>query len=91
MITFCQKELDKYKENDWILRLMEKNTSPEEEKIRTNEWMKTMENKRFIYSVVYGDFLTEGTSTKVLDASRRSFNDLLILQFKLVSLACVNE
>ena len=32
MITFCQKELDKYKENDWILRLMEKNTSPEEEK-----------------------------------------------------------
>ena len=67
MITFCQKELDKYKENDWILRLMEKNTSPEEEKIRTNEWMKTMENKRFIYSVVYGDFLTERTSTKVLD------------------------
>lgn len=67
MITFCQKDLDKYKKNDWILRFMEKNTSPEEEKIRTNEWMKTMENKRFIYSLVYGDFLTERTSTKVLD------------------------
>ena len=48
MITFCQKELEKYKENDWILRLMEENTSPEEEKIRTNMWMENMENKRLI-------------------------------------------
>lgn len=67
MITFCQKELDRYKDNDWILRLMEKNARLEEEKIRTNEWMENMENKRLIYSIVYGEFLTEETHKKVLD------------------------
>lgn len=67
MITFCQKELEKYKENDWILRLMEENTSPEEEKIRINMWMENMENKRLIYSIVYGEFLREGKDTKILD------------------------
>ena len=65
MITFCQKELEKYKENDWILRLMEENTSPEEEKIRTNMWMENMENKRLIYSIVYGELLRDSEREKV--------------------------
>lgn len=67
MITFCQEHLDKYKENDWIAWLMKENTSPGEEQIRTNEWMENMENKRFIYSIVYGELLSERTQKKVLD------------------------
>lgn len=67
MITFCQKELDKYKENDWIFRLMKGNVIFGEEKIRTNDWMESMENKRLIYSIVYGDFLKKETKKKVLD------------------------
>lgn len=67
MITFCQKELEKYKEDDYILRLLEEKSNQEEDKIRTNEWMKSMENKRFIYSIVYGDLLLEKSKLKVLD------------------------
>lgn len=67
MITFCQEHLDKYKENDWIAWLMKENISPGEEQIRTNEWMESMENKRFIYSIVYGELLSERTQKKVLD------------------------
>lgn len=67
MITFCQRELDEYKKDDWILRLMKEKCTLDEEKIRTNEWMETMENKRYIYSIVYGDFLTQKSQKKLLD------------------------
>lgn len=67
MITFRQTELDEYKKDDWILRLIKERSMPDEEKIRTNEWMETMENKRFIYSIVYGDFLVKGHRKRLLD------------------------
>lgn len=67
MITFCQRELERYKKNDWILRLLDEKSNQEEEKIRTNEWMRTMDNKRFIYSIVYGDFLLKKSKKRILD------------------------
>lgn len=67
MIIFNQEQLEKYKENDWVLKLLLRKSNPEEEMIRTNEWLKYMDNKRFIYSIVYGDFLKNKTKKKVLD------------------------
>ena len=67
MITFSQEQLNNYLAHDWILKLIMEKETIGEETIRTNEWIKDMDNKRLIYSEVYGDLLREKSGKKVLD------------------------
>lgn len=67
MITFSQEQLNNYLAHDWILKLITEKETIGEETIRTNEWIKDMDNKRLIYSEVYGDLLREKSGKKVLD------------------------
>ncbi len=67
MKTYQKEELLKYVKNDWILEMLHKEESIEEKEIRTNLWMKTMENKRMIYADVYGDILRNAQAKRVLD------------------------
>ena len=69
MKNYTRKDLDEYLKNDWILDLMKKHDEGgEEREIRTNQWLFDMDNKRMIYSDVYGDILRgECIGKRVLD------------------------
>lgn len=67
MRTYREKDLEEYVKNDWIMSMLEINMIEEEQKIRTNQWLINMENKRLIYADVYGDILRMQSSRKVLD------------------------
>lgn len=67
MITFNQEQLKTYLIDDWILRMLGEYEVQGEKEIRTNQWLKDMDNKRLIYSVVYGDLLRGKSGKKVLD------------------------
>lgn len=67
MKTFCDDDIKEYMKNDWILELLQKEEKIEEKNIRTNVWLREMENKRMIYAQVYGDILKSKTKRKVLD------------------------
>lgn len=68
MKIYRQKDLEDYLRNDWILSMLEENAVQQEESIRTNCWLREMENKRLIYADVYGDILTEKyTGSRILD------------------------
>lgn len=78
MKLYTNHHLQEYLRNDWILDEMQlienKVGSPlvGGVEIRTNSWLKTMDNKRMIYADVYGDLLMahnnkDSERTKVLD------------------------
>lgn len=67
MRTYTRVDLEDYLRDDWIKYLIEQNVEEPEKKIRTNQWLTEMDNKRLIYADVYGDILCEKTSKKVLD------------------------
>ena len=59
--------LEEYKKNDWILELLNKEEEEADTEVRTHQWLKEMDNKRMIYSDVYGDLLKECRELSVLD------------------------
>lgn len=59
--------LDKYLQDDWIATLIHNNMVDGEENIRTNQWLRKMDNKRMIYADIYGDLLTGQNQGSVLD------------------------
>ncbi len=67
MKLYSLNDLNTYMENDWILQLMKKNGSTEEDSIRTNQWLMEMGNKRMIYADMYGDLLLNKKNVRVLD------------------------
>ena len=71
MKTYQENDLQAYLKNDWILDLLIEEEYEEEKEIRTNVWMKTMENKRMVYADVYGDILKDegekGKKIRILD------------------------
>lgn len=67
MKTYQKEDLLEYVKNDWILEMLHKEETVAEKEIRTNIWMKTMENKRMIYGDVYGDILRNEQARRVLD------------------------
>lgn len=68
MKIFGKADLEKYLEDDWIADELEKSLVGGEESIRTNIWLKEMDNKRMIYAAVYGDILHGSkTGRRILD------------------------
>lgn len=59
MKTYQKSDLEIYLQNDWISKLLSEEECEAEKEIRTNEWMRSMENKRMVYADVYGDLLTK--------------------------------
>lgn len=67
MVIYDESMLKKYMENDWIADLIQSTESKHGGvNLRTNQWLKTMENKRMIYADVYGDFLKQNDATSKL-------------------------
>lgn len=69
MKIYRKSDLEKYLSNDWILALLKENMTPADEKIRTNQWLLEMDNKRMIYGDLYGDILRGeiDKKTRILD------------------------
>lgn len=67
MKTYTEADLKEYLENDWIMELIRQNGNEQEQEIRTNQWLMSMDNKRLIYADVYGDILQEKTSRRILE------------------------
>ncbi len=67
MKIYTQNMLEEYKKNDWILELLNKEEEEADMEVRTHQWLKEMDNKRMIYSDVYGDLLKECRELSVLD------------------------
>mgnify|MGYP001050364617 CR=1 FL=1 len=67
MKTYTQTDLAEYNQNDWILKMLKENTVQEEVEIRTNKWLREMDNKRMIFADVYGDILLNKKEVRVLD------------------------
>ncbi|MBE6091620.1 MAG: hypothetical protein E7201_00350 [Selenomonas ruminantium] len=68
MKTYCVENLHEYMQSDWILDLLEREREDAEMDIRTNSWLFSMENKRMIYSDMYGDILRgENNFKNILD------------------------
>ncbi len=68
MKIFSKIDLDRYLVDDWIADELEKSVLGGEESIRTNVWLKEMDNKRMIYAAVYGDILNRRkVGRRVLD------------------------
>ena len=57
MIIYTNEMLQEYLENDWILKLLLDEEKVEDKGVRTHQWLKDMENKRLVFSHVYGDLL----------------------------------
>ncbi len=45
MKIYNEIDLKGYIANDWILRMMDNNESEDEDRIRTNQWMRGIEGK----------------------------------------------
>lgn len=78
MKLYTSNNLQEYLQNDWILKEMQSTESRTGvplaggKEIRTNNWLRTMDNKRMIYADVYGDLLKtqfneNGVKQRVLD------------------------
>ena len=67
MKIYTRADLQTYLQNDWIMDMLMENLEEAEREIRTNQWLMEMENKRLIYSDVYGDLLRTKSDLKVLD------------------------
>ncbi|MGI5105992.1 hypothetical protein H0R94_02975 [Treponema socranskii] len=68
MKIYSKNDLSEYMKNDWILDLLNKLEIEQEKDIRTNIWLKEMDNKRMIFSDVYGDFINNSNKKiRVLD------------------------
>lgn len=67
MIIYDKAMLDNYLQNDWIAMMIENNMVAGEDSIRTNQWLREMDNKRMIYADMYGDLLVKQTGKRVLD------------------------
>ncbi len=70
MVSYNSEMLNEYLKDDWILKLIKENENEYEKEIRTNKWLFEMDNKRIIYSDVYGDILKndeENGKKRVLD------------------------
>lgn len=67
MKIYTQAMLDAYLKNDWILKLLNKEEDVADTEVRTHKWLKEMDNKRLVYSDVYGDLLKDKSDVSVLD------------------------
>ncbi len=68
MKIYGEDDLIAYMQNDWIADMVAQYVVADEQKIRTQEWLSTMDNKRMIYADLYGDLLRgETKGIRVLD------------------------
>lgn len=67
MIVFDEIMLKEYMRDDIILKSLNENADAEDEKVRTHQWLKSMDNKRLVYSCVYGDLFESGQEKRILD------------------------
>ena len=68
MQVFTREMLQKYMEKDWILDMLVECEHEKDKNVRTHKWLKCMDNKRMIYSIVYGDFLNnKNRKQRILD------------------------
>ena len=67
MKIYTKADLQTYLQDDWIMDMLVENLKESEREIRTNQWLMEMDNKRLIYSDVYGDLLKTKSELKVLD------------------------
>lgn len=70
MVIYTSNMLENYLKNDWILEMMLMEEKEEDKSVRTHQWLKTMDNKRLIFSHVYGDILEQAgceIKNKILD------------------------
>jgi hypothetical protein len=59
--------LDEYLKQDWVLSICEELEDEGDNSFRTHRWLKEMDNKRMIYSYLYGDLLRSKNNLRVLD------------------------
>ena len=68
MKIYGEDDLIAYMQKDWIADMVAQYVIADEKKIRTQEWLATMDNKRMIYADMYGDLLRgEKKGARVLD------------------------
>lgn len=86
MKTYTQTDLAEYNQNDWILKMLKENTVQEEVEIRTNKWLREMDNKRMIFADVYGDILLNKKEVRVLDIGGGGIHHLRKCLLKIVNI-----